>query len=160
MFSSAGAITFSGTHTSSTVSALAFTDGTNIYIQSASTVYSKYSVSGSTLTFVSNITFTNISATNQPWCDGTNIYGLNASGTVGISKWALTGGAASATYSGAFNAGMMTCGATNFGFNNFGSVVGYNSNYLMFISPTVGANSADNGSTNFLNATPVFIPKF
>jgi len=72
-----------------------FSDGTNLYVSDGATIaqLNKYSVSGSTITFVSSITFTGF-VNAATWCDGTNVY--QSDGTT-LRKWALTGGAATST---------------------------------------------------------------
>ena len=58
--------------------------------------FSKFSVSGATLTYVSTVSFTSWSVIQgaSPYCDGTNVY-------YGLSKWAVGGGSVAATYGGA-----------------------------------------------------------
>lgn len=70
-----------------------FSDGTNLYIYAngSAGVVNKYSVSGTTVTFVSSITYTNFSGTDSAWCDGTNVYQYDGST---LRKWPLAGGAA------------------------------------------------------------------
>lgn len=70
-----------------------FSDGTNLY-QVTSGNAAKISISGTTLTFVSNISFTSMSSAFPVWSDGTSVYQI-AGGVV--TKWAITGGAVVST---------------------------------------------------------------
>lgn len=77
-----------------------WTDGTFLYINNAVTSagqMKKYSVSGTTITFVTDITFTGIAATGNPplWSDGVNVY--EHTSTTTIKKWAIAGGAVVST---------------------------------------------------------------
>jgi hypothetical protein len=96
VFSSA--VTFAGSPPAPTngVPPAAFTDGTFIYVAQTAGVYSKFSVSGATLTYVSTVTYTGMSSGCVPWSDGTSVFGYTSSG---IAKWALAGGSAT-QYSG------------------------------------------------------------
>ena len=87
------AVTFSNSPPAPTSGKLpqAFTDGTYIYIAQTDATFSKFSVSGATLTYVATVTYTGMSANQWPWSDGTSVYGFTSSG---IAKWALAGGAA------------------------------------------------------------------
>ncbi len=93
----AATITVSGTAVSvANIDHPIFTDGTFLYISDGSTATNllKYSISGTTITYVATISFTSFVATAAAWCDGTNVY--QTDGTT-LRKWALAGGATSAT---------------------------------------------------------------
>ncbi|MFP5260991.1 MAG: hypothetical protein ACLGJB_03695 [Blastocatellia bacterium] len=89
-------MTVSGTAPSSNQGNPIFNDGTYLYISDGATITNlkQYSISGTTATFVSTISFTAFTNAGA-WCDGTSVYQLQ-SGTT-IKKWALTGGAASSS---------------------------------------------------------------
>jgi len=88
-------MTISGTApTSDAAGNSIFSDGTYLYIctyTSPYNVFYKYSVSGTTATYVTSITYTNISHGSSCWCDGTSVYDDQT--TSGVGKWALAGGA-------------------------------------------------------------------
>lgn len=69
-----------------------FSDGIFLYIQATNGggSYNKYSISGTTATFVSTITFTNSTATDSIWSDGVSVYQFASNAT--LYKWPLSGG--------------------------------------------------------------------
>lgn len=92
-------VTISGTKFASGRSA--FSDGTNLYVLETTSQYRKYSVSGTTITNVSTITYTSAGAVGvQAICDGTSVWtfeGNLSNSSFPIRKYALAGGAATAT---------------------------------------------------------------
>lgn len=79
-------ITYSGGSPDSSVKYL-FNDGTNIYVYNRTGSYyiKKYSVSGSTFTFVSQITSSSLGgSTGGTWTDATNFYAAQQEGTIYI----------------------------------------------------------------------------
>ena len=91
-------ITVSGT--TWTTGSSAFGDGTNIYVFTTSNQFMKYTVSGTTVTYDSTITYTSADTANNggATCDGTNVYINGAAGaTVTLRKYALAGGAVVST---------------------------------------------------------------
>lgn len=87
----ATSITISGSNfTSSCLSA--FSDGSNLYVLSSSATYKKYSISGTTATYVSDITYTSSGTPYGAFCDGTNVWILG--GSKNLLKYALAGGSA------------------------------------------------------------------
>lgn len=79
---------------------ICFTDGTNLYMNYTTNTVAKFTISGTTATNASDITFTGMSANSSPACDGTYVWATNiASGNLAINKWALTGGTAISTSS-------------------------------------------------------------
>jgi hypothetical protein len=89
-------MTISGTGVNSNASMDgSFTDGTDLYFYDnfvAGGARRKYSLSGTTLTFVSSITYTGNSSL-PTYCDGTNVFGYDGD----IVKHTLAGGAATST---------------------------------------------------------------
>lgn len=80
----------------------AFSDDTNLYIYTATNQFHKYTISGTTATFDSTITYTSGDTANNGGaaCDGTNVYIIgNKSTDVDIRKYALAGGAVVSTTS-------------------------------------------------------------
>lgn len=92
------AITISGTAPTASGNYPIFSDGTFLYISDGSggtiTNLKKYSISGTTITFVATISFTSF-LQSSAWCDGTNVYQVQDTGA-GIRKWPLAGGSATA----------------------------------------------------------------
>src|SRR3990167_7638460 len=91
-------ITISGTGWSAGGSS--FTDGTDLYVYTAADTFRRYTISGTTATHVAAITYTTAGAINNgsATCDGTSVWVTeNASGAITIRKYALAGGAATAT---------------------------------------------------------------
>lgn len=79
-----------------------FTDGTYLYFGKSSIatdVYRKYSVSGTSFTLISDITFSGLSDNNSiSWCDGTYVYFCHCSSYDGIIyKYDLNGTSQSTT---------------------------------------------------------------
>lgn len=89
------AITVSGTNVVNTaIRASAFSDGTNLYFADSTTgQFNKYSVSGTTITFVSAITYG--STADPGWSDGTNVVFLDSAGD--ILKYSIAGVSAGTT---------------------------------------------------------------
>ncbi len=88
-------MTMSGTTPATTATPYMFSDGTLIYIHTdvnADTYY-VYSISGTTATRTTTLTFTGIGE-SLPWSDGVSVWAV-VSGVV--KKWAIAGGASSAT---------------------------------------------------------------
>lgn len=68
----------------------AFSDGTDIYIHTSSGTYFKYTISGTTITYSSSITYTSCGAGGGSACDGTNVWIYD---TTTLRKYAKAGGA-------------------------------------------------------------------
>lgn len=69
-----------------------FSDGTKLYVITSAGVVTPYTISGTTLTAGSTITFTSMTQTDYSvWCDGTYVY--QATGGTTVYRWALAGGA-------------------------------------------------------------------
>lgn len=91
-------ITISGGSTFGTKSA--FGDGTSLYVGSSTTSnYNKFSISGTTITFVSNITLTSSGDSRGGVSDGVSIWVQDSatSGTITFRKYPVAGGAATST---------------------------------------------------------------
>ncbi len=84
-----------------------FSDGTFLYIYDSGNTVRKLSISGTTLTSVSTITFTGIILLAPTWSDGTSVYQYSTVSS--ILKWPIAGGS-----------------STNFTTYNFGSPGGSN----------------------------------
>ena len=99
-------------------------DGTYLYINAgASTSWYKYSVSGTTATYISTITYTSFAVALPAWSDGTYLYQIGTNAT--ITKWTLaTGGSSLSTKA---MGGLIGSFATP-------SVIGYNSNKALAIA--------------------------
>lgn len=77
-----------------------FSDGTNLYIYTSTAVVKKYTISGTTATYDSDITYTSSGDFNSgsACSDGTSVYITEStSGAITIRKYALAGGSASST---------------------------------------------------------------
>lgn len=89
------AMTISGTNWTGGVSS--FSDGTNLYIYNNTSVFYKYTISGTTATYDSSITYTSAGGVNNgtSTSDGTNVWMTESTnGEIVINKYAITGGAA------------------------------------------------------------------
>lgn len=79
---------------------VSFTDGTNLYIYSSTDKFKKYTISGLTITYDSEITYTgaNVVSNGGAASDGTYVYMMAQTSTsIIIKKYAFTGGAALTT---------------------------------------------------------------
>jgi len=95
-------MTISGTKFGSTGGDASFGDGNNLYVYKSENVFSKYSVSGTTITFVADITYTSAGRIDNGGCASDNSYVWMAAETrmsIIIKKYDFTGGAALATSS-------------------------------------------------------------
>ena len=93
-------MTISGT--SPGVSINIFNDGSNLYLSNNTTdQFQKYSISGTTMTYVSTITYTS-SGPGPAYSDGINVWitdSTSSGGVINIRKYALAGGAVISTTS-------------------------------------------------------------
>lgn len=74
----------------------AFSDGTDIYVYTTNNVFSRYTISGTTVTYNSDVTYTSSDTASNggATCDGTNVWIIGAAATATvIRKYALAGGA-------------------------------------------------------------------
>jgi len=91
-------ITISGTGWNTGSSS--FTDGTDLYVYTSSNTFARYTISGTTATYVAGVTYATAGAISNggATCDGTSVWVTeNTSGAITIRKYALAGGAATAT---------------------------------------------------------------
>jgi len=143
------AVTFAGSPPAPTTGVFpaAFTDGTYVYIAQSAGVYSKFSVSGTVLTYVTTVTYTGMVANSFPWTDGTSVYGYTSSG---IAKWALAGGSAT-QYSG-----------TSIGSASTSFVVGVSQTSVWLAVVSCNNVTASSGGVSFstIATTVTYIPKF
>lgn len=68
-------------------------DATYLYIYTSGNTLKRYTVSGTTATFDSNVTFTSIDAAAPMWTNGTNLYQCGSTSIGAIGKWPIAGGA-------------------------------------------------------------------
>lgn len=95
-------MTISGTKFGSNGGGASFSDGTNLYIYKSDSVFSKYTISGTTITFDSDITYTGAGRIDNGGSigDGSNVYMAATTATsIIIKKYNFTGGAAVSTKS-------------------------------------------------------------
>lgn len=87
-------MTLSGTNFGTTPKS-AFSDGTDLYVKlNADNNWARYTISGTTYTYVSTITYTSSGDTrlSGAMCDGTNVYMTSdLSGAMTIRKYAIAG---------------------------------------------------------------------
>ena len=120
-------------------------DGTTTASALPSTgVDSKFSVSGTVLTYVTTATYTGMSGGQYPWSDGTSVYGFTSSG---VAKWALSGGAAT-QYTGAAVYPSYVVG------------VSQTSPWLALVSCNNVTASSDGIGVSTILTTVSYIPKF
>ncbi len=77
-----------------------FGDGTNLYVFKSDSIFSKYSISGTTITFVADIYYTLAGRIDNGGCASDNSYvwmAENTATSIIIKKYDFTGGAALAT---------------------------------------------------------------
>ena len=132
--SGAVAMTISGSAPSAIDRTFIFNDGTYLYIYSGSgnNVY-KYSVSGTTITYVTSIAFTSINMFGGIFYDGTNIYGVSSFGV--IQKYALTGGSIITTTTYNFGLDFVSPQCSGVNYESHGNLRIFNSGL-----PATGAN--------------------
>lgn len=84
-------MSISGTSFSASNASGCFSDGTYLYFNDSSPTDArkKFSVSGTTLTYIGNIVYSSMDG-NNAYCDGTYVYFLDASGTY-IQRFTLAG---------------------------------------------------------------------
>lgn len=89
-------MTVSGT--AFTLNSALFSNGTNLYNVHTANTARIYTISGTTATSSTTVTYTGATTTGAYWSDGTSVwfYNNNASG----QKWAIAGGSTTATYGG------------------------------------------------------------
>lgn len=143
------AVVFSGSPPAPTagVPPLAFTDGTYLYVAQSAGVYSKFSVSGYTLTYAATVTYAGMASGSQPWTDGTDVYAFNGSG---LAKWPLAGG--SATQYGGIAGG-------NAG-QAYAVGVSQSSPWLAVVAMTPAVASSGTTYAGFVLCTVTYVPKF
>lgn len=88
-------MTISGTSFASGLAS--WTDGTYIYVYESSGVFRQYSISGTVATNVTTITFTSSGVSEGAICDGVNVWLVDNGSDPTLRKYAIGGGAATAT---------------------------------------------------------------
>jgi hypothetical protein len=76
-----------------------FTNGTDLYVYDTTSVFNRYTISGTTATFASAITYTSagVISNGGATCDGTSVWATaNTNGAITIRKYPVAGGASSA----------------------------------------------------------------
>ena len=93
----AGSMTISGTTFAD--GRAAFGDGTYLYIYESTGVFRQYSISGSTVTNVTTVSYTTGGVALAAMCNGTSVWIIDSLAPMVIRKYALAGGASSASIS-------------------------------------------------------------
>lgn len=100
-------ITISGT--TFTQGGAGFSNGTDLYIYDSTNIFNRYTISGTTATFASAITYTSSGSVNGAGaaCDGTNVYTtvVGSDPSYLINKYPLAGGAATSSITRIINKG-------------------------------------------------------
>lgn len=135
-------MSFSGDNTSTNSASGAFTDGTYIYVNKGNGTFHQYSVSGTTLTFVQDITG-GLASAEGCYYDSGSVYMVNSSYLV--QAYTISGTSFSATTSNTFNFPLMaSLSSLSFGLSLASSGIFYLAINLNNTTGS-GANSYENG---------------